>query len=187
MGELKALDRYLQRARIAKARPFIREGDVVVDVGCADGALLDRLGGQIDRGYGVDPTLEEVREAGRYTLYPGRFPEALPRGLECDAIVMLAVLEHVPLESQAALAAACHAMLRPGGRVIVTVPSPRVDDILAVLSRLRLIRGMSLEEHYGFEPDRTERVFAAPRFRTARRERFQLGLNNLFVFEKAGA
>jgi 2-polyprenyl-3-methyl-5-hydroxy-6-metoxy-1,4-benzoquinol methylase len=185
MGELKALDRYLQRARIARARPFIRDGDVVVDVGCADGTLLDRLGDAIARGYGVDPTLEEEREAGRYTLYPGRFPEALPRDLECDAIVMLAVLEHVPAASQPALAEACHTMLRPGGRVIVTVPSPRVDDILAVLSRLRLIKGMSLEEHYGFDPAETEAVFAPPRFRVARRERFQLGLNNLFVFEKA--
>lgn len=185
-GELKAFDRYLQRARIARARPFIRDGDVVVDVGCADGALFETLGDSIERGYGVDPTLDRVREAGRYVLYPGLFPEALPE-VECDAIVMLAVLEHIPVEGQPALAEACHEMLRPGGRVIVTVPSPRVDDILAVLTRLRLVRGMSLEEHYGFEPARTESIFSPPRFRVAHRGRFQLGLNNLFVFEKAAA
>jgi hypothetical protein len=71
--------------------------------------------------------------------------------------------------------------------VIVTVPSPRVDDILGVLTRLRLVKGMSLEEHYGFDPAQTESVFSPPRFRVAHRGRFQLGLNNLFVFEKAAA
>jgi SAM-dependent methyltransferase len=185
MSELRALDRYLRDVRIAKARPFIEDGDVILDVGCGDGTLLERLGGTISYGYGVDPTLERGRVADGYALYPGRFPEAVPE-VECDAIVMLAVLEHVPREAQPALARACERMLRPGGRVIVTVPSPRVDDILAVLGRLRLVRGMSLEEHYGFDPADTEATFAPPRFRLLCRRRFQLGLNNLFVFERAG-
>jgi hypothetical protein len=46
---------------------------------------------------------------------------------------------------------------------------------------------MSLDEHYGFDPGRTEAVFAPPAFRLAARRRFQLGLNNLFVFERSGA
>jgi SAM-dependent methyltransferase len=186
MSELKAIDRYLRDVRIAKARPFIREGDVVVDVGCADGTLLERLGGKIAYGYGVDPTLERGRRTDGYALYRGSFPEALPE-VECDAIVMLAVLEHIPTEAQPALATACARILRPGGRVIATVPSPRVDEILAVLGRLRLIRGMSVEEHYGFDPARTEEIFAPPRFRPLCRRRFQLGLNNLFVFETPAA
>jgi hypothetical protein len=61
-----------------------------------------------------------------------------------------------------------------------------VDTILGVLGRLRMIDGMSLDEHYGFDPGRTEAVFAPPAFRLAVRRRFQLGLNNLFVFERSG-
>lgn len=180
---MKSLDRRLREARIARARDFVRQGDVVVDVGCADGAMFERLGDSIERGYGVDPTLAEGREAPRYSLYPGSFPEALP-AVSCDVITMLAVLEHIPTAEQPAFADACYEMLKPGGRVVITVPSPRVDDILAVLSKLRLVDGMSLEEHYGFDPSRTEEIFSAPRFRLHRRRRFQLGLNNLFVFEK---
>ena len=76
-------------------------------------------------------------------------------------------------------------MLKPGGRIVITVPSPRVDDILHLLIRLHLIAGMSAHEHYGFKPAHTLGVFAAPRFRVLKKARFQLGLNNLFVFEKA--
>jgi SAM-dependent methyltransferase len=183
---MKLLDRYLRDVRIAKARRFVEKGDVVVDVGCLDGAMFERWRGDIAYGYGVDPTLDERRKGPDYELFPGLFPEALPE-VECDVITMLAVLEHVPPEAQEGLADACHRILKPGGRVVITVPSPRVDTILEVLSRLRVIDGMSLEEHYGFDPEDTLRVFGAPRFRLAESSRFQLGLNNLFVFEKPAA
>ena len=48
-----------------------------------------------------------------------------------------------------------------------------------------MIDGMSVEEHYGFDPARTEAIFAPPDFRLVERRRFQLGLNNLYVFEKS--
>jgi SAM-dependent methyltransferase len=183
---VKALDNYLRNVRIAKARRFVERGDVVVDVGCADGTMFERWGDTIEYGYGVDPTIEEKLEAPGYALYPGHFPDALP-AVKCDLITMLAVLEHIPPDEQAKLAQRCHEMLNPGGRIVVTVPSPWVDDILDLLSRLRLVDGMSLEEHYGFEPADTLGVFPSPLFRLVCRRSFQLGLNNLFVFERAEA
>lgn len=184
---MKLLDRYLRDVRIRKAGRFVGQGDVVVDVGCLDGTMFERLSETIEYGYGVDPTLAEKREEDGYTLYPGLFPEALPVEVRCDVITMLAVLEHIPRDGQAALAAACDRILNPGGRVVITVPSPQVDTILELLSKLRVIDGMSLEEHYGFEPADTERIFAPPVFRRVEKRRFQLGLNNLFVFEKPPA
>jgi SAM-dependent methyltransferase len=180
---VKALDRYLRNVRIAKAKRFVRPGDTVVDVGCADGAMFRRWKDLIAFGYGVDPILDRTGEYPGYVLYPGLFPEALPP-VKCDVITMLAVLEHVQPDRQAELPRVCHERLEPGGRVVITVPSPRVDDILRLLGRLRLIDGMSLDEHYGFDAESTLRIFAAPLFRLAHRRRFQLGLNNLFVFER---
>ena len=63
---------------------------------------------------------------------------------------MLAVLEHVQPAEQPVFAAACAKHLRPGGLLVVTTPAPAVDLILDVLTFLRLIDGMSLEQHYGF-------------------------------------
>jgi SAM-dependent methyltransferase len=181
---VKSLDRYLRDVRIAKAKPFVCKGDVVVDVGCADGVMFERWKDLIGYGYGIDPTLEGDRvETPGYTLVSGLFRGGL-EPVRCDVITMLAVLEHIPPDEQAKLPRVCHEMLEPGGRVVITVPSAKVDDILRVLERLRLIDGMSIEEHYGFDPEHTIRVFAEPLFRLVTQRKFQLGLNNLFVFEK---
>jgi len=187
MPEQKFLDRVLRDARIRRARPFVHAGDAVLDVGCADGEMLRRWEGHIGRGVGIEPALDKPVRANGYELLPGRFPETLPPKGKFDVITMLAVLEHLPPPAQAQLADACAALLRPGGRVVITVPSPRVDDILHLLIRLRLIGGMAAHEHYGFKPEQTAGLFPAPKYRLLWRQTFQLGLNNLFVFEKSAS
>ena len=181
---MKSVDRFLRDARIARAKPYVRQGDVVLDVGSADGEMFKQWGGLISHGIGIDPILTEVERTEGWELYPGLFPQDLPAGVTCDVITMLAVLEHITPDDQAKLADACYAMLKPQGRIVITVPSPRVDDILHLLDRLHLIDGMSMHEHYGFEPQQTPGIFPLPRFKLIKRGKFQLGLNNLFVFEK---
>ena len=184
---MKSLDRYLRDARIAHARKWIPRGSAVLDVGCGDGELFRALEGDISRGVGIEPTLEAKVTLAGCELLPGNFPDSVPVGDEkFDVVTMLAVLEHITPDGQAKLASACDAVLNPGGRVVITVPSPRVDDILHVLLALRLIDGISAHEHYGFKPALTTDIFPAPTYRLLKRQRFQLGLNNLFVFEKVG-
>jgi len=181
---MKALDKYLQNVRIQKAKKFIYKNDSVLDIGSVDGIMFERWKGYISRGVGVDPTLAEIVKGSFYELYPGYFPDACPKGEKFNAITLLAVLEHIPTHQQAQLAIDCYNYLLPGGRLIITVPSPQVDQILEILLKLRLIEGMSLEEHYGYKPSDTERIFAAPHFKLLHQGKFQLGLNNIFVFER---
>src|SRR5262249_38732058 len=148
-------------------------------------ALFQRLNKRIAGGMGIDPTLQANTSVGTIPLVAGFFPADMPQTERFDVITMLAVLEHFPEAEYSALRDACHRFLRVGGRLVITVPSPLVDQILKVLKKLRLIDGMSLEEHHGYEVWRTTSVFAAPMFRLLRHETFQLGLNNLFVFERA--
>jgi SAM-dependent methyltransferase len=178
------IDRLLQRWRIDRARRYIPAGSRVLDVGCADGALFRRLGDNTSDSVGIDPALDTPVDGERFTLVPGHFPADLTAGGEFDVITMLAVLEHVPPDEQRRLAAACAERLRPGGRLIVTVPAPLVDRILDVLERLRVIDGMATEQHYGFDPSRTPAVFVGADFRLFASERFELGLNHLYVFER---
>ena len=183
---MKALDRFIQRWRMRQALKFIPDAARVIDIGAHEGELFHSLGLRLQEGFGVEPLRQEILRAERFTIVPGFFPGARPATGGWDAVTMLAVLEHIPAPAQAALAQACHELLKPGGRVIITVPAKAVDHILAVLRALRLIDGMSLEEHYGFEPADTARIFSAPGFRLLHRSRFQGGLNHLFVFERQG-
>lgn len=186
---MKTIDYALQCWRIAKVRQFISPGAKILDIGSADGALFQQLATRIGAGsLGVDPTLKEKVTVSGCDLLPGFFPEAVPVSSgPFDVATMLAVLEHFPAGAYKALGEGCARFLRPGGKLLITVPSPQVDRILAVLKFLRLVDGMSLEEHHGYEVEKTVKIFPAPQFRLLRRNTFQLGLNNLFVFERTDA
>jgi SAM-dependent methyltransferase len=181
---MKALDRFIQRWRMRQALGFIPDGARVIDIGAHEGELFLALGERLREGFGIEPLRRDVLRGSRFTIAPGFFPATRPQVGDWDVVTMLAVLEHIPTTEQAGLATACHELLRPGGRVIITVPARAVDQILAGLRFLRLIDGMSLEEHHGFEPADTERIFCIPRFRLLHRSKFQAGLNHLFVFER---
>jgi 2-polyprenyl-3-methyl-5-hydroxy-6-metoxy-1,4-benzoquinol methylase len=186
-GALTVVDRRLRDMRIAQARPFIMEGAALLDIGCGDGTLVRRLSGHLRRAVGIEPTLDQPQRGAGYELLPGSLPGDLGVTGPFDVITMLAVVEHLPETVQARLADVCAGLLRPGGRVVLTVPSERVDPILDWLVRLRLVAGIGVEEHHGFDPAQTVELFPAPRYRLAWHAQFELGLNNLFVFELAAS
>ena len=181
---MKRADRLLQSWRIRKAAPYIPAGATVLDVGCDDGALFRALKERISFGIGID-TRAVPRDYGPFRFIRGAAPVSLPRGTTFDAITMLAVLEHIAPDLQRELASACAALLRTGGRVICTVPSPKVDHIIDAGRRLHVLDGMNAHEHYGFQPSDTVRLFTECGFALRRLRRFQLGLNNLYVFARA--
>jgi hypothetical protein len=185
---MKRLDRLIQRARIRMALRFIHGRVRVIDIGAHRGELFTALGSRLEEGFGIEPLLAEKRGAARYSIVGGFFPESRPdREAYWDVVTMLAVLEHIPQVAQSSVAGACERLLRKGGRVIVTVPAPAVDRILGILKRMRLIDGMSLEEHYGFNPGDTVRIFTDAGLCLVDHRHFQFGLNNVYVFEKKSA
>jgi len=179
---MKPLDHFLQRWRLNKARSYVN-GKSVLDIGSYDGALY-RLLPDIMYYFGVDPAVASEKREPNYNLARGFFPAQVPDNLRFDVITLFAVLEHILVAEQRPLARNCYAYLNSGGYVLITVPSPVVDLILYFLKFLRLIDGMSIEEHYGFDMRQTPDIFQSAGFRLVKHETFQLGLNNLFVFVK---
>lgn len=182
---MKKLDRILQNMRIAQAEKFIRDGDRLLDLGCFDRVLLERVAPRVKRAVGIDPLATHYAHANVEVLkaaIPGEHPFA-PADFDC--ITMLAVLEHI-VDKQT-LARECFRLLAPKGRVVITVPHPRVDSILEVLHTLRIIDGMSLEEHHGYDIRETPSIFTAAGLKLHTTRSFELGLNRLFVFEKPAA
>jgi len=179
---MRWLDRLLQAERIRRFRPYA-SGARVLDIGCADGALFRILDASLSGGVGID--MDPVpADTAKYRYVRGAFPAALPAGDQYDVVTALAVVEHIPEPDQPAFAAACLQVLREGGRLVMTVPSSRVDDLLRVLKAIRFVDGMADHQHYGFDPANVPATFRAAGFALERHSTFQLGLNNVFVFQK---
>ena len=158
----------------------------VFDIGCDDGYLLQKLSRKTKRQDGVDPRLIFNSVSSNSEIKKGYFPSVIEdyqmQGAY-DAIFALAVFEHfseIDIQQSASVIAR---MLSSRGRLIITVPHPFVDNVLDVLRFLHLIEGQALEEHHGFVPDTLLTYFSGT-LRLVKHERFQLGLNNVFVFER---
>ncbi|WP_298902670.1 methyltransferase domain-containing protein [uncultured Psychroserpens sp.] len=182
---MKYVDRVLRNWRIKVASQFVRTNDRILDIGCFDGYLFSALKDKkIQPSIGVDPLLQETTKKDEHLLFSGFFPNDIPKNETFDCIIMLAVLEHIPREQQQLFNAEFFRFLNTSGRIIITVPSPFVDQILWVLKKMRLIDGMSLDEHYGFKTSEVYTMLDSRQFKLLTHKKFQLGLNNLFVFEK---
>jgi SAM-dependent methyltransferase len=187
---MRLLDRVLQQWRFRRARPWVPAGAHVLDIGCHQGEFLTSLADRIGFGVGFDPLAVAAPSISRvaphrrpFRLVAEAFP--VPSGFadeSFDAVVLLATLEHILDKDR--LPRELFRLLRPDGRVILTLPSPRVDAVIDVLRRLHLADGMSVEQHHGFAPEGVLQLFAADAFVLEHRSKFQAGLNNLFVFRK---
>lgn len=180
---MKWLDYRLQRERTRRVLPYVEKGARVLDIACADGALFKMLDGRLSAGVGID--LDPVPPStAKYRYVQGSFPTAMPPGDPFDVVAALAVVEHIPDQDQAGFAAGCAERLRSGGRLVVTVPSARVDDILRVMKAVRLLDGMRDEQHHGFDPRKAIAMFEQAGLVLERHSTFELGLNHLLVFRK---
>jgi hypothetical protein len=188
---MKTLDKVLRSWRVRKALAETpADVTAVFDIGCDDGFLLAAIPGDGVRRDGCDPLARPGTGADGSTILKGTFPAAVSeagsyRSGEYDAVFALAVFEHFTAEDLRSSSPVIADMLSDRGRLIVTVPHPLVDRILHVLMFLRVIDGQEVHEHHGFDP----RTLASelPDLRLVRRRRFQLGLNHLFVFERAAS
>ncbi len=137
------LDRFLQmypqvpalafwRALEAERLSTVEFPEPIVDLGCGDGTFTDvALGGrQIAWGLDIEslnfPKARALGIYGRLEVYDGgRLP--LDDG-SVGSILANSVLEHV--ENLDELLRECRRVLRPGGRLVLTVPTREYDELL---------------------------------------------------------
>jgi len=105
----------------------------ILDIGCGYHArLLQGLAPRIGTGVGVDVSINPGLRAHPKLQFVEQSAEdamaTLSAGERFDVVMMVSVLEHL-WEPQAILAS-CHGLLRPGGSLIVNVPTWRGKTFL---------------------------------------------------------
>jgi 2-polyprenyl-3-methyl-5-hydroxy-6-metoxy-1,4-benzoquinol methylase len=180
---MKTGDRLIQQWRMRVAARWIPKDSRVLDVGCHQGEFFAWLGERIAPSVGYDPLYDGHPNGNRHQFLPEMFREGLPLDSQSfDAITLLATIEHI--QDKSIIARESARLLRRGGCVIITVPSPLVDRILDFLVAIKLVDGMSLEEHHGFLPQDLPGIFIPAGFKLRKKQKFQFGLNNLYVFKR---
>lgn len=178
-------EKMLGSLRYGKIKKYVMRDGVHCDIGCGyHGAFLKSISKQIGYGYGFDWKVTPGRE-GNIELINNRGIEGIPLEDEsCDRVFMLAVLEH--LEDAEAMVRECHRILKKGGILVLTTPTPVAKPILEFLSfKLHLISRASIEEHkhYYSRPEMME-IFRKCGFSKAKYRKFMLGVNSLAVVLK---
>lgn len=177
-------DYFIQLWRFHIAKRWIPQGSRILDIGCHQGELFKMLGQDIAPSIGLDPLYHGNDRLNGHRFFRQEFQVGLPfKDGSFDVIVLLATIEH--MQQKSVVAKEAKRLIRTGGWVVITVPSLFVDKILSILLRIGIIDGMSLDEHHGFSPDELPAIFMPEGFKLKMRQKFQFGLNNLYVFERS--
>jgi SAM-dependent methyltransferase len=181
---MKLGDQFIQAWRMRIAARWIPRDSRILDVGCHQGEFFKYLGDTIKPSVGIDPLASANNQPLPHEILPILLNENLPlKDSSFDVMVLLATIEHIP--DKIMVAREAMRLLRPGGRVVITVPSSMVDKILEILIHLGLVDGMSLEEHHGFDVNKLAGMFESQGLKLKHWKKFQFGLNNLFIFERS--
>ena len=149
---LSLVDRFgvfLSRRAILRHLPRQRPGRVL-DLGCGyRAALLHALAPHVESGVGVDVRIDpSIRESDKLSFVETSIEDALPR-LEAshfDLVLLISVLEH--LWGPLAVLEQCLRVLRPGGLLLVNVPTWRGKFFLEFSAfRLGTSPALEMDDH----------------------------------------
>jgi ubiquinone/menaquinone biosynthesis C-methylase UbiE len=187
------LSKFLTQARLAQVSGHM--GRKILDIGCGYGELLEHLGPDVDSVVLVDRSPERqprVEEKLAKQSVRGRFVQgdieqgnfALTRA-SFDTVVMAALLEHLKLPGDALRE--IQRLLEPGGRLLLTTPTPLGGWIHKITSYLGLTYREAAKEHERFYGKRSlTSLLELHGFEVQVFKPFLFGLNQFVVARKKG-
>jgi len=177
---------FLVEQRLAQVLPYVK--GKILDLGCGDATILARLPDRA--GYiGVDSRQQTVDKL------KGQFPdvmfvrcdldkEPVDLGRKFDTVVMMAVIEH--LELPETILSQIPSLLNPGGRLVMTTPTPGGNWIHHTGSKMGLFSQAAADEHkFIFNQHSLYSLFDQCGLEMLLYRRFLFGQNQLCVAEAA--
>jgi SAM-dependent methyltransferase len=184
-GVLDKIIWHMRASRIRKNLPWSIEN--VADCGCGRTAPLLRIlleNSMARNATGIDMDPDFSVETKSLTLIKGDLNAPLPLKVESfDAVLSLATLEH--LDKPDLHLREIYRILKPGGILLLTTPSPRGKPVLEFLAyRLKIIDRHEIEDHrqyYSSAMLETALVHAGFIPTAINARTFQLGMNNIVI------
>ena len=179
-------DRRLASWRYAEIKKHLRAPAIVCDIGCGmSGEFLRLISPRIVQGYGFDRKVQP-ETVGNIWLQPvADLNAGVPLADESvDHVTMIALIEHLaaPLE----LLVEARRILKIGGRLIISTPTPRAKPLLEFLAfRLKMIAAYEIADHkFYYQAASLRRCLEQAGFRNIIHETFQFGFNQIAVAQK---
>ena len=182
------LEPLLRRMRISKVLPVLLQHPNcrLLDVGCGwEAKLLKAVEPHVAQGVGIDFKAPRI-DTPRIKTLTATLTDRLPfPDRSFDVVTLLAVLEH--LSSPRAMVEEIARVLKPGGQVVLTVPSKAAKPVLEFLAyKLHIVSEAEIRDHKRYYTRASlAELFARSGLRIDRHRYFQLGMNNFLVATKA--
>jgi ubiquinone/menaquinone biosynthesis C-methylase UbiE len=181
------LDKFFRWARFKKVIREIPKNSVVCDIGCGRNFyFLEKISDFIKYGVGADKEVKSC-QAGNIELKRVDISKNIPlENGNFDAVTMIASLEH--LEYPQEVLNESFRILKKGGKLILTTPTPLAKPILEFLAfKLRLIDNKEIEGHKNyFYPKIVKKMLIRAGFKekNIKSRFFDIFLNSLTTAEK---
>lgn len=143
------LDKFFRWLRFKAVVKYIPEDSIVCDLGCgADFYFLKKISGSIKKGIGLDKDVKDYRDS-KFELKKIQMFNNIPfKEKIFDVVTMIAALEH--LKQPQEVLNESFRILKKGGRIVLTTPTPLAKPILEILAKLWLINKNEIQEHKNY-------------------------------------
>jgi len=189
---------FLRRFRFNRAIKYIKKNKplVLLDLGCGPNIpfyFFAKKNKVIFKKYiGIDPLINKklidkfVKGGNILILYLLLIKKVPLPSLSVDYIVAFAFLEHI--ENPKDIVKEALRILKPGGKIILTTPTPKAKNILEFLSfKLKLVSPREIAEHKNYFT-KENLLSLIPKNKKLHlkiiHQYFEFGLNNLLVIIK---
>ena len=163
-------------------------GKIVADTGCGyDFLFLRTIAGRIQKWYAVDIVLNHKNTPDNIEIVESDLNEGIPlKDNSIDIISSMAILEHLNTPEQ--YLKEIYRILKPDGKLIMTVPSVYAKPVLEFLAyRLWVISAVEILDHKEYyNASKLKNILKKAGFQeeNIRHSYFQFGMNNFVIAKK---
>lgn len=186
--DFNILDKFIAWMRLGLVLKHIKKDDTLLDIGCGHQAyLLHHIQKNIKKGVGIDYDVDSAQFGKNIEVRKYHFKGTLPfTDKSFSTVTMLAVIEHLDIHVVPKMFRELYRVLKPGGTVILTTPTPFGKIILELLAfKLHLISEEEVGDHKKYYDEQDMRNLAKNYgLKVVSYKTFQIGGNSICVLKK---